>query len=143
MNLTLIALLTSVGLFLGILAFLEIGRRIGIMRLAHNPEGLAKGGSAAEGAVFALLGLLIAFTFSGAASRFEDRRHLITEEANDIGTAYLRIDLLPSDTQPELRELFRRYTDLRSIGHIDSEDSLATIRENLIKNTAELQKKSG
>ena len=57
MNFTLIALLTAVGLFLGILVFLEIGRRIGVMRLTHNPDGLAKGGSAAEGAVFALLGL--------------------------------------------------------------------------------------
>jgi len=139
MNFTLIALLTAVGLFLGILAFLEIGRRIGVMRLTHNPDGLAKGGSAAEGAVFALLGLLIAFAFSGAASRFEDRRHLITEEANDIGTAYLRLDLLPSDAQPELRELFRRYTDLRSNAHIDNEDNLATIREKLVKNTAALQ----
>ena len=54
-----------------------------------------------EGAVFALLGLLLAFTFSGAATRFEGRRHLIVEEANDIGTAYLRVDLLPADAQPE------------------------------------------
>jgi len=64
-----------------------------------------KGASAAEAAVFGLLGLLIAFTFSGAASRFEDRRHLITTEANAIGTAYLRIDLLPADTQPEIKDL--------------------------------------
>ncbi len=54
--------------------------------------------------MFALLGLLVAFTFSGAASRFEDRRHLISEEANAIGTAYLRLDLLPSDAQPPLRD---------------------------------------
>jgi hypothetical protein len=46
-----------------------------------------------EGAVFGLLGLLIAFTFSGAASRFDDRRALIVEEANDIGTAWLRVAL--------------------------------------------------
>ena len=37
----------------------------------------------------------MAFTFSGAASRFDHRRDLIVEEANDIGTAYLRIALLP------------------------------------------------
>lgn len=114
MNLTLIGLLIATGLFFGMLLFLELGRRIGIARIAHNPEGLARGSSAAEGAVFGLLGLLIAFTFSGAASRFEDRRHLITEEVNAIGTAYLRVDLLPSDAQPEVRELFRRYVDLRS-----------------------------
>jgi hypothetical protein len=111
MNLTLIALLTAIGLFLGMLLFLEIGRRIGVKRLNRHPEGLVKGASAAEGAVFGLLGLLIAFTFSGAASRFEERRHLITEEANAVGTAYLRINLLPSDAQPEVRELFRHYLD--------------------------------
>ena len=49
-----------------------------------------------EGVIFGLLSLLIAFTFSGAASRFERRRDLIVQEANAIGTAYLRIDLLPA-----------------------------------------------
>lgn len=137
MNFTLDALLIAAGLFLSMSAFLEIGRRIGVARLASHPEGLAKGGGAAEGAVFALLGLLIAFTFSGAASRFEDRRHLITEEANDIGTAYLRLDLLPSDAQPELRELFRRYTELRSLVYINVEDKNA-VKERLSQ-TALLQ----
>src|SRR5689334_19405316 len=107
------ALVSAACLFLGILLFAAVGRRIGIARLARDPEGLTKGASAAEAAVFGLLGLLIAFTFSGAASRFEDRRHLITTEANAIGTAYLRIDLLPADAQPEVRALFRRYVDAR------------------------------
>jgi hypothetical protein len=63
--------------------------------------------------VFALLGLLIAFTFSGAAARFDDRRNLIVDEANAVGTAYLRIDLLPAAAQGEMRNLFRRYLDAR------------------------------
>ena len=46
-----------------------------------------------EGAIFALFGLLMAFTFSGAASRFNERRMLIAEEANSIETAYLRLSL--------------------------------------------------
>jgi hypothetical protein len=103
----------AAALFLGILLLLEVGRRIGIRRLAKDPEGARAGAGAVEGAVFALLGLLIAFTFSGAASRFDDRRHLIVEETNDIGTAYLRLDLLPPVTQPALRDLFRRYVDSR------------------------------
>ncbi|MGZ9262911.1 MAG: bestrophin-like domain, partial [Candidatus Binatia bacterium] len=65
------------------------------------------------GAVFAVLGLLIAFTFSGATARFDTRRQLIVEETNDIGTAYLRIDLLAADAQPMLRESFRQYLDAR------------------------------
>ena len=68
---------------------------------------------AVEGAVFGLLGLLIAFTFSGAAARFDARRQLIVDESNCIGTAYLRISLLPDEAQPPLRELFRHYVDSR------------------------------
>ncbi len=95
-NFSMITLLLFAGLLLALLVAAEIGRRIGIARIARDPEGLPKGVGAVEGAVFALLGLLLAFSFSGAASRFEDRRHLITAETNAIGTAYLRIDLLPA-----------------------------------------------
>jgi hypothetical protein len=66
-----------------------------------------------EGAVFALFGLLLAFTFSGAVSRFDDHRKLIVEEANDIDTAYLRLDLLPAASQPELRQDLREYAAIR------------------------------
>ena len=90
----------------------EAGRRIGARRLAQNPEG-ERGVGPVEGALFGLLGLLVAFTFSGAASRFDARRLLITEETNAIGTAWLRIDLLPAGAQPRLRDLFRRYLDSR------------------------------
>lgn len=134
---TLIVSLAAAGLFLGMLLFLEIGRRVGKGTLAHDPEGLAKGIGAAEAAVFGLLGLIIAFTFSGAASRFEHRRHLITEEANAIGTAYLRIDLLPTGTQPEMRDLFRRYTELRSVTYVNAADQAAT--QARLAETAALQ----
>ena len=109
----LVVLLFAVGLFLGMLMLLEVGRRIGARRLAEDPTGAEAGVGAVEGAVFALLGLLIAFTFSEAASRFDTRRQLIIEETNDIGTAYLRLDLLPADAQPGLREKFRQYLDAR------------------------------
>jgi hypothetical protein len=42
-----------------------------------------------EAAVFGLMGLLIAFTFSGAAARFDSRRAQLVEEANCIGTAFI------------------------------------------------------
>jgi hypothetical protein len=93
------------------LIFLEIGRHFGRKRLAEDPEGARAGASAVEGAVFALFGLLIAFTFTGAASRFEARRNLIVDHTNAIGTAWLRLDLLPADVQPALRQDFRLYVD--------------------------------
>jgi len=81
--------------------------------MRKDPEGARAGVGTIEGSIFALLGLLIAFTFSGAAARFDARRHLIVEETNAIGTAYLRLDLLAPATQPALRESFRRYLDRR------------------------------
>jgi hypothetical protein len=92
---------------------LEAGRWLGIRRLATQGEGESTGIGALEGAIFALLGLLIAFTFSGALTRFDTRRQLDVEEANDISTAYLRLNLLPADTQPALRVLFRQYVEAR------------------------------
>ncbi len=107
------AALLAVGLFVGILFMLEVGRRIGARRLALDPQGARTGTGAVEGAIFALVGLLIAFTFSGAATRFDTRRDLVVQETNAIGTAYLRLDLLPASAQPALRDLFRRYLDAR------------------------------
>lgn len=104
----------------------ELGRRLGVARIARNPDGLEKGIGAAEAAVFGLLGLLLAFSFSGAASRFEDRRHLVTTEANAIGTAYLRLDLLSPDAQPEMKALFRRYVDARLDTYRNPADMAAT-----------------
>lgn len=103
----------ALGLFLGVLALLEAGRLLGARRRARGLAGENDGAGAVEGAVFALLGLLIAFTFSGAAARFDDRRQQITEEANAIGTAWLRIDLLPAASQAPMRGLFRQYLDSR------------------------------
>ena len=106
-------LIFAAALFLGMPLLLEAGRRLGTKRLAQDSEGARQGFTVVEGAVFSLLGLLIAFTFSGAASRFDSRRQLIVEEANDIGTAYLRLDLLPAAAQPALREMLRQYLDSR------------------------------
>jgi hypothetical protein len=113
MNPTIYYFIFAVGLFFGMVALLETGRRIGTRRLAEDPEGARQGLGVVEGAVFSLLGLLLAFTFSGAATRFDDRRHLIVEEANNIGTAWQRIDVLPVSAQPALRTLFRQYLDAR------------------------------
>jgi hypothetical protein len=93
------------------LVLLETGRRLAIRRGLEDSEEQRLG--TIEGAVFALFGLLVAFTFSGAASRFNDKRMLIAEEANAIGTAYLRLRLLPQEAQPGLQELFRHYVDSR------------------------------
>jgi len=94
-------------LIVTILISIEIGYRTGLRRRARAAHlGESK---AIETSVFGLMGLLIAFTFAGAAVRFDNRRMLVAEEANAIGTAYLRLDLLPRESQPALREDFRAY----------------------------------
>jgi hypothetical protein len=105
--------LSAAGLFAAMLVLLEIGRRVGARRAAADPKGARAGLGALEGALFALLGLLLAFTFSGATSRFDTRRQLILEETNAIGTAYLRLDLLAPGDEAMLRDAFRRYVDAR------------------------------
>ncbi len=115
MNYSALALLLifALGLFLGMPVLLEIGRRIGVLRIAKDSEGAQASVGVVEGAIFGLMSLMIAFGFSGAIERFDTRRQLVVEEANAIGTAYLRLDLLPTAAQPALRENFRRYLDSR------------------------------
>ncbi len=105
-------LLFAVLLFAGMLVLMEVGRILGRRRQTEESESERNLGTI-EASVFALFGLVVAFTFSGAADRFTQKRALIAEEANDIGTAYLRLQLLPEEAQPELQELFRRYVDSR------------------------------
>ena len=102
-----------VALFVSILLCLEVGWRVRKRQLATEDDHSDAGLNALDGAVFGLMGLFIAFTFAGAATRFENRRALIVQETNDIGTAYLRIDLLPADAQAILRQDFRDYVDAR------------------------------
>ena len=104
--------LVALGLFLGTVACLEAGYRLGA-RKSENPGLAHEGIGGLEAAVFALLGLLLGFSFGGGTSRLEDRRQLIIQEANAIGTAYLRLELLPAGDQPEMRRAFREYLDSR------------------------------
>jgi hypothetical protein len=102
----------AVAIFFGVLLSLRVGRQIGERAIARfGTVGQTIG--SLEAAVFALLGLMIAFTFSGALTRFDVRRAQVVQEANAIGTAWLRIDLLPAAAQPKLRDTFREYVDAR------------------------------
>jgi len=101
------------GLFLTMLLFLAIGRRLGMRWMADETERERIFLITVQGAIYGLLGLLLAFMFSGAASRFEARRLLTVQEANAIGTAYLRLSLLPAAAQPALRDKLRLYGEAR------------------------------
>ncbi len=105
--------LFAAGLFVSMLVVLEVGRWLRQRHRARHGDGVGKGLGAVEAALFGLMGLLLAFTFSGAASRFDARRQLIVDEANAIGTAYRRLDLLPPAPRQALQQQFRQYVDAR------------------------------
>ncbi len=65
------------------------------------------------GATLTLLSLLVGFSFSMASSRYDQRKTYEAEEANAIGTAYARAELLPSADATKVRQLLKEYTDLR------------------------------
>lgn len=127
----------SIGVFIAIVGCLEIGFRLGRRKAAKLSKTAHEGIGPIEAAVFALLGLLLAFSFAGATSRFEIRRQQLIREADAIGTAYLRLDLLPVADQHELRRLFRTYLDSRLSVYEKLADPEAARRE--MTRAAELQ----
>jgi hypothetical protein len=94
MSFDLFALAVGAAIFLCSLLFLDWGRRLGARHIAKESNGTVSGLNTVEGSVFALMGLLLAFSFSGALQRFDERRNLILQEANTISTAYDRLDVL-------------------------------------------------
>jgi len=104
------------GLFLAILLLVllsvEGGYRLGQYRRSRSEEEKEAPVGAMVGATLGLLAFLLAFTFGLAATRFETRRQVLLDEANAIGTTYLRAGMLP-DRREDMRTLLRAYVDVR------------------------------
>lgn len=94
-----------------VLAAIELGRVLAARRRRRGLPVDRIGG--AESVVLAILGLMISFTFSGAANRFEARRGLVGLETNAVTSSWLRLDMLNSEDQPEVRRRFLGYLDAR------------------------------
>lgn len=101
------------GLTLALIGAFEVGFRAGRRAVAEHDTRAATQIGAIQGAVLGLLGLLLAFSFSAAGSRFLERQDLIVAEANAIGTAFLRADLLDEPHRGTLRSALRDYTAKR------------------------------
>src|SRR3954466_7885873 len=80
-----------------VLAASELGLRTGFRLHAKHDEARKSQLSGVQGAVFGLLGLLLGFTFAMAVGRHDARRTMVVQEANAIGTAWLRAGLLPGE----------------------------------------------
>jgi len=103
----------AVGILLALFASLEAGFRVG--RYAVRKSDAAAGAQigSVQGALLGLLGLLLGFSFAAAGARFIERQDLIVSEANALGTAYLRADLLEEPFRAELKGAIRRYVEHR------------------------------
>jgi hypothetical protein len=96
-----------------LLALAELGFRAGTrLHLTRDEARKAQIGGV-QGAVLGLLALLLGFTFAMAVNRYETRRDLVLKEANAIGTTWLRAGLLPEVHRMPVRDLLRRYVDVR------------------------------
>jgi hypothetical protein len=90
----------------------ELGFRLGRRRCQLAEAKISHAG-AIIAATLALMAFMLAFTFSMGGSRFDARRHLVVDEANAVGTAYLRADILPEPQRNEIRDLLREYVEVR------------------------------
>jgi len=122
MNFTLFALVIAAAFFVCSLVLLNFGRHLGVRYLQRQKgAGSMAGLTTVEGAVFALIGLLLAFTISGALQRFDERRQLVVQEANAVSTAYDRLGLLEggvsNNLQMKLKDYVRARIDLYRMPH--------------------------
>ena len=111
----------SLGLFLGMLGFIELGRRIGLRHISGRGPNSQAGVGTVDSVVYALLGLLIGFAFSGAAARFDARRDLVAKQIIAIHGSWLRIDAMPAQAQPAIRDAFRRFVDALIVQYAEPE----------------------
>jgi hypothetical protein len=90
-------------------------------------------------ATLTLLALIIGFNLSAAIARYDQRKNLEEAEANAIGTAFVRVDLLPAADAEKLRPLLRKYTQERiQFYRTRNEHDIDEINVRTAKSQAEL-----
>ena len=99
-------------LLAAVLAANELGYRLGRWR-SEADVGAKTQTNAIQSAMLGLLALLLGFTFAMALQRFDARSEAVLEEANAIGTAYLRTQLLPESQRQEAKAMIADYVGLR------------------------------
>ncbi len=126
-------------LFAVLLVALETGYRIGVKQRKKWLDADTGGGTVALSTMFALLGLIMAFTYASGVSRFEARKQAVIEEANALGTAFLRAGLIAEPGGTELKETILAYAKTRVVsrGLVLSHAE----RVEILKNTLQAQEK--
>jgi len=103
---------------------IEAGYRLGLrQRRASGSAEKATRGDVTLSAMLALLGLMLAFTYAFTLSRADARKDAIVEEANAIGTAFLKADFLTEPGRRALQEGLLDYARTRIITEEQVKDS--------------------
>ncbi|WP_028218613.1 bestrophin-like domain [Paraburkholderia oxyphila] len=103
-------------LFIALIALLSVAAACGalIMQRVFPLSNDARDNyNVVQGATLTLLALLIGFTLSMAVSRYDQRKNYEEEEANAIGTEYVRADLIGEADAPKVKALLAQYLELR------------------------------
>lgn len=99
----------AVVFFVGSLLLLHLGRCLGLKYRERGLADAAAGHATVEGSIFGLMGLLLAFTISGALQRFDDRQQLVLQETNAAATAYDRLGAFGEQARLDLRKKLKDY----------------------------------
>lgn len=114
------SVLIAMSLFVAIVVCNELGFRIGRFTQARTSSEMKELTGSVQASILGLLALLLGFTFSMSMQRYDNRSMAVIDEANAIGTAVLRADLLPSEHREEARRLWQDYVQLRvEVGQVD------------------------
>jgi hypothetical protein len=111
-----------------VLLSIEGGFRLGLYRRKRSEQEKDAPVGAMVGSTLGLLAFMLAFTFGMAASRFDTRKALVLEEANAIGTTYLRAAMLPEGGDA-VRGLLRDYVDQR-LAAVKGGDPVNALKES-------------
>jgi hypothetical protein len=129
----------------------EVGFRLGLGLYRSKDEARKGQIGGVQSAVLGVLGLLLGFTFAMEVNLYQNRRDLILQEANSIGTTFLRASLLPETHRASVQDLLRRYVNLRLefykagadvAQQNDAEQSAAEIQRELWAHTVEAARES-
>ncbi len=105
--------LVAITLFILLITVYILGYRLRTRTLKKTTEHTVEDLGAINGTLLGLLALLLAFTFGMSNSRYDTRRQLVIEEANNIGTAILRTDIYPDSMRNLLRANLKEYVEAR------------------------------
>lgn len=116
----LIVLVALIGLIVILYISVELGRWFGVIQLKRHPKHKLEVMTVAESSVFGLLALLIAFTFSGAYERYENRKLHVITQANAFDAVYNYLDFVPNKYKARIHKNISAYLDayLDAYNHI-------------------------